>query len=802
MKLHRGSTSVRGRAPRVPPPAGGLWPLSQHECRPSLPVEARARRAGATVAFTEAPVLEAPEQRAARGARVARGEPGRRRRSRAGSEADGAVQPAPPPAAAVEAAPAPGAPQPEALVAVAARTGARRPRAAPRGAAAPASAPAAPAPAAPPEQEELWRRLGQLEIDAAALFGLERELSEARGAARVASAPEDVPLPPRLLKKQEEQALARLMQWGRDEAEAAGGGGGGGGGDGRRDGRRGSRRRAAAKAAASSSEAAGSSTDGADGSSEAAAAGGSSSSSTSSGSSSKSAAGTERSGGGGGAGQGAQTPLLLARRAEAVLIHFNMGLIPYMVKPMRLPAGLAWRDALQAGLGGLRRAAELFEPDGSRFSSYACLWIKATVQRAADEVQSPVRNPCTHYAAMRHCWMHHPQLFDLSIPRQRRVDMYDEVKKGLQKSGMSVPFEQLEALMRAGTDSRSLEAAAYTSPNAKGEPGASLGASLSSEDLEGMPQGASAVGAASLSPGDGEAMARLASGLRSHSALAAAAPGGGVPGSDDAAVVGQLLASLTGPERLVVEMLELGASPSGGRRERVTGKSSAGLSDAAALLGLSNEAVRLLKYKAMSKLARLAWARLEEGGAAAEELQAAVGARDVSRWLGGGGGGSSGGGGGGSGGGGEAFAAPAPAPAPAPAVAAAAATEPAPQAFSFAAWRAAAAAGVPLPLQQQRRRGPKPKPKHAADRSPAPAASVADSSSSSSGGGSASPHASPSAGGRAAAAPQAAASGAAAATAVAALPAPFKAGPIVVNPSPRWRPGNGGGGAAPPIGRA
>jgi hypothetical protein len=46
-----------------------------------------------------------------------------------------------------------------------------------------------------------------------------------------------------------------------------------------------------------------------------------------------------------------------------------------MLKSLTLPPALAWRDALQAGLSGLRRGAELFAPSrGARFSTYACLW--------------------------------------------------------------------------------------------------------------------------------------------------------------------------------------------------------------------------------------------------------------------------------------------------------------------------------------------------------------------------------------------------------------------------------------------
>ena len=77
------------------------------------------------------------------------------------------------------------------------------------------------------------------------------------------------------------------------------------------------------------------------------------------------------------------------RRAKQLLVSANMGLVHAVVNKqyqsgfVKQFSGLSKEELVQEGSMGLLRAAELFDPSrGLRFSTYATIWIKGTLQNS------------------------------------------------------------------------------------------------------------------------------------------------------------------------------------------------------------------------------------------------------------------------------------------------------------------------------------------------------------------------------------------------------------------------------------
>jgi RNA polymerase sigma factor (sigma-70 family) len=72
------------------------------------------------------------------------------------------------------------------------------------------------------------------------------------------------------------------------------------------------------------------------------------------------------------------------------LVERNLNLVPWAIFKMRprlTPFARrigGWRDAVQIGRLGLLRAAELWEPEKSKFSNYAVIWIRWRVKNAGN----------------------------------------------------------------------------------------------------------------------------------------------------------------------------------------------------------------------------------------------------------------------------------------------------------------------------------------------------------------------------------------------------------------------------------
>lgn len=70
----------------------------------------------------------------------------------------------------------------------------------------------------------------------------------------------------------------------------------------------------------------------------------------------------------------------------------NMRLVVYIAKQYQ-GMGLSLDDLIQEGSIGLCRAVELYDESKGKFSSYAGLWIKATIRRALSDKSRMIRIP-------------------------------------------------------------------------------------------------------------------------------------------------------------------------------------------------------------------------------------------------------------------------------------------------------------------------------------------------------------------------------------------------------------------------
>ena len=75
------------------------------------------------------------------------------------------------------------------------------------------------------------------------------------------------------------------------------------------------------------------------------------------------------------------------------LVEANMRLVVSVAKKYQ-GLGLPLEDLIQEGSIGLIQAAQKFEAGKGKFSSYAYLWIKATITRAISNKSRTVRVPC------------------------------------------------------------------------------------------------------------------------------------------------------------------------------------------------------------------------------------------------------------------------------------------------------------------------------------------------------------------------------------------------------------------------
>jgi len=105
------------------------------------------------------------------------------------------------------------------------------------------------------------------------------------------------------------------------------------------------------------------------------------------------------------AGGPAEAPPAVTRRglkARDRIVQSNLRLVALVVDRYRLPAAIAMDDALQAGVIGLCRAAEKFDPArGYKFSTYAYLWIRQAITAEIDAMASTIRLPAPVGACMR-----------------------------------------------------------------------------------------------------------------------------------------------------------------------------------------------------------------------------------------------------------------------------------------------------------------------------------------------------------------------------------------------------------------
>lgn len=84
-----------------------------------------------------------------------------------------------------------------------------------------------------------------------------------------------------------------------------------------------------------------------------------------------------------------------ARRATEKLVLHNIKLVASIAtRHYHPPQGMDQDDLLQAGILGLMRAAQTYDPDtGHRFSTYATYWTRQSIGRQVENTGTTIRIP-------------------------------------------------------------------------------------------------------------------------------------------------------------------------------------------------------------------------------------------------------------------------------------------------------------------------------------------------------------------------------------------------------------------------
>ena len=86
--------------------------------------------------------------------------------------------------------------------------------------------------------------------------------------------------------------------------------------------------------------------------------------------------------------------LRVSRGAREQLVRHNLRLVVRTAGRFYLPPGMERDDLVQAGVTGLMRAIERFDPGrGCRFSTYAVPWIRQSIGRQIENTGSMIRLP-------------------------------------------------------------------------------------------------------------------------------------------------------------------------------------------------------------------------------------------------------------------------------------------------------------------------------------------------------------------------------------------------------------------------
>eukprot|EP01025_Chloroclados_australasicus_P030879 TRINITY_DN3107_c0_g1_i13.p2 TRINITY_DN3107_c0_g1~~TRINITY_DN3107_c0_g1_i13.p2 ORF type:complete len:548 (-),score=33.12 TRINITY_DN3107_c0_g1_i13:338-1924(-) len=134
--------------------------------------------------------------------------------------------------------------------------------------------------------------------------------------------------------------------------------------------------------------------------------------------------------------------------AQRELVRHNTRLVTYMAN--RYPKHEATRDDLiSAGLQGLSRAVEMFNPNkGFKFVTYAPNWIRQTMNRSLENQTKTIRIPATYYCILRNAKKLRFQLME----RLQREPTLGEIAEGL-----NITQERLEMVILRAKEPRSIQ---------------------------------------------------------------------------------------------------------------------------------------------------------------------------------------------------------------------------------------------------------------------------------------------------------------------------------------------------------
>jgi RNA polymerase nonessential primary-like sigma factor len=132
---------------------------------------------------------------------------------------------------------------------------------------------------------------------------------------------------------------------------------------------------------------------------------------------------------------------LMPENVRRLVVH-NLRLVVWLAQKFRSP-GMTLADRVQAGNIGLMKAAERFDRSmGNRFSTYACHWIRQTIQREAQRAINIIYWP-NHVALefyRANCSAKNRKKLK---PGERRVESLDEV--AVQEAASKLPHHDVRA---------------------------------------------------------------------------------------------------------------------------------------------------------------------------------------------------------------------------------------------------------------------------------------------------------------------------------------------------------------------